>query len=145
MRGGLTVPIAQGVFTGVAFGPNGATLATAAEPSGVTIWDTETGDDVRTLVGSVRARATTVVLSPDGRRLAAASDVMPAQEVWDIDSGELLLTLEGHLVGSRSIAFSADGADLVSGSRDGCIRVWDAVTGRPTARWPAAGSRGPAT
>jgi WD40 repeat protein/DNA-binding SARP family transcriptional activator len=139
-RGGTTLPTAEGVFTGVAFGPDGATIATSADPAGVTVWDSETGDDVRTLEGSVRARATTVVFSPDGRRLAAASDAIPAQEVWDVDSGELLLTLDGHLVGSRSVAFSADGADLVSGSRDGWVRVWDAASGEPRTEFRAGRS-----
>jgi WD40 repeat protein/DNA-binding SARP family transcriptional activator len=140
-RGGLTVPTAQGIFTGVAFGPDGETLAAPAEPAGVTIWDTETGDEVRTLVGSVRARSTTVVFSPDGRRLAAASDALPAPDVWDVDSGEHLLTLDIHLADARTIAFSADGTSLISGSLDGWVRIWDAATGEQQAEFHAGRAR----
>jgi WD40 repeat protein/DNA-binding SARP family transcriptional activator len=138
-RGGPTVPTAEGFLTGVAFGPDGATFAAPAEPAGVTIWDTETGEEVRTLEGSVHARVTTVVFSPDGRQLAAASDALPAPDVWDVDTGELLLTLDSHLAGSRTIAFSADGAGLISGSRDGWVRIWDAATGEQQEEFRSGG------
>jgi WD40 repeat protein len=39
--------------------------------------------------------------------------------------------LRGHLDLVHSIAFSPDGRHIVSGSRDGTIQIWDAVTGQP--------------
>jgi WD40 repeat protein/DNA-binding SARP family transcriptional activator len=139
-RGGLKVPTAEGIFTGVAFGPDGATFAAPGEPAGVTIWDTETGEEVRTLVGLIHAKVTTVTFSPDGRQLAVASDAMSTPQVWDVDSGELLLTLDWQLAGSRTIAFSADGTGLISGSSDGGVRVWDAVTGEQRAEFRSGGA-----
>ena len=34
-------------------------------------------------------------------------------------------TLEGHSAPVRSVAFSRDGQQIVSGSADGMIKVWD--------------------
>jgi WD40 repeat protein len=39
------------------------------------------------------------------------------------------LILEGHTRSVKSVAFSPDGRSIVSGSGDGAVRVWDAITG----------------
>jgi WD40 repeat protein len=81
-------------------------FAAPAEPSGVTVWDSQTGEEVIILSGH-DAKLTTVAFSPDGRRIAAASDRTFSPPVWDADSGELLFTLDGHEEDTvRAVAFS---------------------------------------
>ena len=73
-----------------------------------------------------------VVFSPDGKRLASASEDQTVK-VWDTTSGQELLTLRGHTGGVTSVAFSPDGNRLASASTDGTVKVWD-VTPRKGAQ-----------
>jgi WD40 repeat protein/tRNA A-37 threonylcarbamoyl transferase component Bud32 len=89
--------------------------------------------DLLTLTGHT-GEVTGVCFSPDGRRLASASETKPFQEplygevkVWDAQTGREQLTLKGR---GRCVCFSPDGTRLVSGSDDKTVKVWDAQTGR---------------
>jgi tRNA A-37 threonylcarbamoyl transferase component Bud32 len=72
-----------------------------------------------------------VAYSPDGRRLASASDDRTVK-VWDAGTGQETLTLKGHTDGVASVAFSPDGRRLVSASDDRTVKVWDAESGQET-------------
>jgi eukaryotic-like serine/threonine-protein kinase len=50
-------------------------------------------------------------------------------KVWDAITSEELLTLRGHNGYVLSVAVSADGKRIVSGSLDQTVKVWDAITG----------------
>ena len=45
-------------------------------------------------------------------------------------SGEVPLILNGHSGWVNSVSYSPDGTRIVSGSYDGTLRQWDAVTGK---------------
>src|SRR5438477_9547556 len=50
--------------------------------------------------------------------------------VWDARAGQEALTLKGHTGLVLSVAFSADGKRIASGSVDRTVKVWDAHTGQ---------------
>lgn len=71
-----------------------------------------------------------LAFSPDGRFLASGSWDHTIK-VWDVNTGNLLQTLQGHQDLVLSIAFSPNGLLLASGSADKTIKLWDVNTGEP--------------
>jgi WD40 repeat protein len=69
-----------------------------------------------------------IALSPDGQVLASASGANTVQ-LWEVKTGTLQQTLEGHTKRVEAIAFSPDGRVLASTSCDRTVRLWDARTG----------------
>jgi WD domain, G-beta repeat/CHAT domain len=68
----------------------------------------------------------------DGRRLVSgASD--RTLRVWDLETGRVVATLQGHAGRVKACAVTPDGRRLVSGSDDHTLKVWDLESGRPVA------------
>ncbi|CAE6409549.1 unnamed protein product, partial [Rhizoctonia solani] len=65
-----------------------------------------------------------VGFSPDGGLVVSGSDD-GAVCVWDAQSGQLMLTLDGHTNAVRRVQFSSDGSHVVSCLGDSTIRFWD--------------------
>lgn len=78
--------------------------------------------------------------SPDGQRIVTAGsnyyigygERLPKVKcvVWEIAGQKVLVRIEGHNDYISSAKFSRDGLYVVTASRDGTARVWDAVSGR---------------
>ena len=77
----------------------------------------------RTLRGHY-GRVWSVAWSPDGTRLASASDDRTAR-VWDAATGQPIHMLRGHTGSVMSVAWAPDGTRLASASYDGTMSVWD--------------------
>ena len=81
------------------------------------------------------AQVWSVAFSPDGTRLATASQDGTAK-IWDAATGKPLLTLQvfssttGLKGGANSVVFSPDGKLLATASDDKQVRLWDPVTGQ---------------
>jgi WD40 repeat protein len=94
----------------------------------VTVLDATSGKPTAVCDG-YRGGIRSLTFSPDGTRLATASDDRAAR-VWDAATGALLVTCQGHADRLLSAAFSPDGTRLLTAWSDGTVRQWDAVTGR---------------
>jgi WD40 repeat protein len=130
------------------------------DPKDVRVWDVGAGKLLRTLKGHCTG-VRSVAFSSDGRKLACAAGEKdaPVRElvVWQLPEpggGAPVRTDFACESPIQSLAFSADGTQLIAGERgthvpgtpfgkwvDGHVSVWEAATGRLLRRWPAhAGS-----
>jgi WD40 repeat protein len=136
----------------VAFSPDGKQIASASSEgikgalsstrALVELWDASTGSHTWTLRGHTRQVVTSLAFSPDGKRIASASN--EEMVVWDTPTGKEVFTLRGHTGGISSVAFSPDGKHIASASGyemgDNTAKVWDASTGREVLTVQGAGA-----
>jgi WD40 repeat protein/serine/threonine protein kinase len=118
------------VVGGVAFAPDGHAIA-APTADGAALVSSETGELTRRFKGHAGATVG-VDISPDGRLFGTASADRTAK-LWDITSGEELLTLTGHTDVVSSITFAPQGQSVVTTSWDRTVRVWDRQSGQQLA------------
>jgi WD40 repeat protein/serine/threonine protein kinase len=104
------------------FSPDGARIACAGSDHWVRVFDTATGQLLKTLKvdsGEIEDLAFT----PDGTRLALAGRERVARE-WDIDSARELRALSNHTGPVTAVAYTRDGHRLLTASGDRTARVW---------------------
>ena len=75
------------------------------------------------------AAVRSVAFSPDGERVASASDDKTVK-IWNLSTGEEARTLTGHSDFVYSLAISPNGQTLVSGSGDNTIKIWNIREGK---------------
>ena len=93
----------------IAFSPNGNFLAAASGVTGLrgeaVLWNLKTGRRARIFSEGHRDTLYGISFSPDGATLATAG-YDRLIKLWDIQTGKLLRTLEGHNGAVHGIAFS---------------------------------------
>jgi len=120
-----TLNVTQSI--GIAFSPDGRYLATASSGP-LKIWDSATGNELRTLPLS-DLKAASVAFSLDGKRIAVGM-AYGAASVWDVANGTKLFDLVGHTGTVSDITFSSDGTRIATSGTDNTAKVWDATTGK---------------
>lgn len=128
-----------------AYSPDGKFVVTASSDGTVRIWDAATGQEIRQIVSdlckknSVSCMIGAAVYSPDNRYIVIAEGAIakstggveveePTVRFFDAATGKEVRSLKGHGGSDGSIAFSPDGAHIVTASRYVTARVWDAGT-----------------
>ncbi len=131
LRGGVFYKGHTGKVLGVAFSPDGRTLASGGHDKIIHLWDVWTGKSKKTLTEHTRG-VSSVAFSPDGKILASGSwdDTV---RLWDVSTGKLLKTiLTNHGVVCR-VNFAPDGLILASSGdfgSDNTVRLWNVKTGK---------------
>jgi WD40 repeat protein len=115
--------LGNGVVRGIAWSPDGSTLAIATS-IGVWIHDADNPDDPPVLL-EMEAGASSVAASDD---LIAAGSDDGTVHVWDIATLERQAIFEGHLYAVGTVVFNAEGSQLASGDTSGVVRFWNIET-----------------
>jgi WD40 repeat protein len=143
----LTLHGHDSMVLGLAFSPDGSLLASSDESHrAVELWDPTTGQLRRTLTDE--GPVYRVTFSPDGQYLATCfqftnmqNELSAKVNLWSVSAGQRVRTLPGHTKTILDMAFSPDGARLVSAGADHTARVWDVKTGRELVCFRGHGQR----
>ena len=111
---------------GVAFSPDGETLATASDDEVVILWNVETQNRAATLTGHKHS-VTAVAFSPDGKTLATACGDETVI-LWNVETRDRAATLNGHKNPVNRVVFSPDGKTLAAASGVGVVILWNVET-----------------
>lgn len=130
----------------VTVSPDGRFVVTGSGTGSLRLWDVQTGEVLYTMAPAGRLSfdsyfpAFSTPFSPDGCWLATLDCgewrdcEAGGARMWELESGEELLSVE-HEVGTVSVTtFSASGNHLVSCGDDGSCRLWDPTTGEEVVR-----------
>ena len=118
---------------------DGTKLATGSSADKmIKIWDPDTGECLSTFqLSSLESRfnggVSSLVWSPCGSKIAVACFDWDTHDyfvqILNSESGALLCDVPGHIDLILSVAWSPDGMQLASSSRDMTVKIWNPATG----------------
>jgi WD40 repeat protein len=113
---------------GVAFSPDGETLAIACQNKSVYLVDVKTR--ALSVLRGHTDQVGVVGFRRDGKVLASG-DWAGTVRIWDVQTGRQLHTLSGHDAAVWGVSFSPDGNLLATSDWGGKTQLWNARTGKP--------------
>ena len=125
-------------ISSVAYAPDGRTIATGSWNSKIQVWHTVTGEALKAISTKHKGGVESLAYSPDGKTIASGGGYRDnIVQLWDTTTGTHKAMLRGHTKTVASIAYSPDGKTIATGSTDGTVRFWDALTAEHKATFTA--------
>jgi WD40 repeat protein len=110
-------------IAGLAFAPDGRTLAVTGVSGRVAFWDLATKKE-NGVTDNPQGPLFAVAMAPDGKTLATAGADRKIY-LYEYPSGKALKPLEGHEFTVVALAFAPDNKRLAACDRGGVYKVWD--------------------
>lgn len=107
----------------VAFSPDGETLAIGDSNGVLKLWETDTGQEIRELVGH-QSLISDIIFSPDGRLLVSSSFDQHII-IWDLASGSQIGLFREFESKVNGVDISPDGRWLATVAEKGPVQIWD--------------------
>ncbi len=134
-----TLPTGRFPVWGVAWSADGSTIAAAGADRVLRIWNASSGALLNEVKNAhTRGSINAIAFSPKGDLLATAGDDKVAK-IWRAPGLEPVATLTGHADEVKSLCWNYAGTRLITGSKDGQVRIWD-TKGRKLLDFAAHGS-----
>jgi WD40 repeat protein len=153
---GKEVKLLKGHSAGVfclALSSDGRSLASGSNDHAVKLWDINSGNEIRTFaeqkIKGITEEVRAISLSSDGKWLASSDVgftssgnqfqyVYKRVKIWNVKTGQLVVTLDQPGFEINGIAFSPDNRLLAGAGTDGVINLWIVKTGRLERSFPAS-------
>jgi WD40 repeat protein len=130
----------EGPVLACEFSPDGTKIVSASQDHSIKLWDAQTGQELRTVVGHKNrvpssrlapdvSPITCCGFSPDSRFfISGAEDGILI--TWNVETGAIVHSFPEQKSTVSSCCFSPDGMMIVSGYEDGTLILWDAKTAK---------------
>jgi WD40 repeat protein len=117
-------------LTALDFLPSSKQMLGRAADETLTIWDTRSGEVVRTFQQG-RGRIECVAVSPDGRYALTSAYSTGDLQGWDVPNGKVLWARESRATSVSWFTFQPDGQLAFLGGERAALCLWNVIEGKP--------------
>ncbi len=117
-------------ITSINFSPDGRSIVSTGKDGTVRLWNIDNGQQIQSISGDKRI-FWYVMFYPNGLPLATEVARMNSRydteiiNLWNLRTGEIIKTFDGHSRKITGLSFSDDGKILASSSFDDTMLLWD--------------------